>query len=73
MNNLDHISESLEIIFGAKILKCFDADPGWEKIRIRDKHPGSATLVKIHTPVLIHTWNGGGGGVDAQVRRLEGR
>ncbi len=20
-------------------------DPGWEKIRIRDKHPGSATLV----------------------------
>ncbi len=21
-------------------------DPGWEKIRIRDKHPGSATLQK---------------------------
>jgi hypothetical protein len=21
-------------------------DPGWEKIRIRDKHPGSATLPK---------------------------
>jgi hypothetical protein len=20
-------------------------DPGWEKTRIRDKHPGSATLV----------------------------
>jgi hypothetical protein len=20
-------------------------DPGWEKIRIRDKHPGSATLI----------------------------
>jgi hypothetical protein len=35
----------------AKILKFFDADPGWkkfgpgkEKSRIRDKHPGSATL-----------------------------
>jgi hypothetical protein len=22
-------------------------DPGWEKIRIRDKHPGSATLVRV--------------------------
>jgi hypothetical protein len=44
MNNQDHISESLET----------SRDPGWkkfgsgnrdEKIRIRDKHPGSATLV----------------------------
>jgi hypothetical protein len=43
----------LETIFWVKILKFFDADPGWknsnlgscmEKIRIRDKHPGSATL-----------------------------
>jgi hypothetical protein len=52
MNNLDHISESLETIFCVKILIFFDADsgdPGWkkfgsgmEKIRvsgIRDKHP----------------------------------
>ncbi len=39
--------------FWVKILKFFDADPGWknsdpeseiEKSLIRDKHPGSATL-----------------------------
>jgi hypothetical protein len=45
MNNPDHISESLETIFGVKILNFFDADPGWKKfgswirdakIRIRD-------------------------------------
>jgi hypothetical protein len=53
MNN----SESLEIIFGVKNLKFFDADPGcgiekisdpgWKKFGsgIRDKHPGSATLL----------------------------
>ncbi len=51
----NHISESLETIFWVKILKFFDADPdtgifltldpGSEmgKIRIRDKHLGSAT------------------------------
>jgi hypothetical protein len=46
MNNPDHISQSLETIFWVKILKFFDEDPGsgMEKIRIRDKHPGSATL-----------------------------
>ncbi len=40
--------------FGVKILKFFDEDPGWrqfgsgmEKSRIRDKHPGSATLRAI--------------------------
>jgi hypothetical protein len=47
MKNLDHISKSLETIFlGVKIFKFFDADPvsGMEKIRIRDKHPGSAKL-----------------------------
>jgi hypothetical protein len=38
MNDPDHISESLETIFWAKILKFFDADPGsgMEKIGIRD-------------------------------------
>jgi hypothetical protein len=38
MNNLDHISESLETIFSFKILKFLDADPGsgMEKIRIRN-------------------------------------
>jgi hypothetical protein len=59
VNIPDHISESLETIFWVKILKLFvaDADPdpvsgnlfdpgsGMEKIRIRDKHPGSATLL----------------------------
>jgi hypothetical protein len=31
MNNPDRISESLETIFWVKILKFFDADPGWRK------------------------------------------
>jgi hypothetical protein len=57
MKNPDHIfSESLETIFGIKILKFFDADSGsgMEKIRIRDgkiqfrdKHPGFATMLFI--------------------------
>ncbi len=51
MNIPDHISESLEPIFGLKIFKFFDADPGSgiEKFGsgIRDKHPGSATLCKL--------------------------
>jgi hypothetical protein len=49
MKNQEHISECQ--FFWVKILKFF-ADPGWrefgsrmEKIGIRDKHPGSATLV----------------------------
>jgi hypothetical protein len=44
MNNQDHISESLETIFWAKIFKFFDAYPGsgMEKSRIREKHLGSA-------------------------------
>jgi hypothetical protein len=29
--NLDHISESLETVFLVKILKFFDADPGYKK------------------------------------------
>jgi hypothetical protein len=53
----DLISETLETIFLVKILKFFDADADqgifltldqgseMEKIRIRDKHPGSATLI----------------------------
>jgi hypothetical protein len=38
MNNLNHISESLETIFGVKIPKFFvgDLGSGMEKIRIRD-------------------------------------
>ncbi len=52
----DHISESLETLFGVKIIKIFDADPGsvMERIRIWDpgsrmdknSDPGSATLRK---------------------------
>ncbi len=47
MNNPDHISESLETICWVKMLKFFDAYPGWKKFGsdIRDKHPGSATLI----------------------------
>jgi hypothetical protein len=29
-NNQDHNSDNLETILGAKILKFFDADPGWK-------------------------------------------
>jgi hypothetical protein len=59
MKNPDHsISESLETIFLVKILKFFDADPGFvmenmpirdpgcKKNRVRDKHAGLATLEK---------------------------
>jgi hypothetical protein len=46
MNHPDHFSKSLETIFWVKILKFFDADPGWKKFGswIRVKHTGSATL-----------------------------
>ncbi len=58
MNIPDHISESLETIFGVKILKFYDADPGWKKFGsvfstplwkkfgsgTWDNHPGSTTL-----------------------------
>jgi hypothetical protein len=62
---LDHISESLENIFWIKILKFFDADPGsgnlfdlgsgMEKFAsvIRDKHPGSATVVDLSKFLLF--------------------
>jgi hypothetical protein len=38
MNNQDHISGSLEAIFGVKIFKFFDAvlGSGMKRIRIRD-------------------------------------
>jgi hypothetical protein len=47
MNTPDLISESLETIFWAKIPKIFDVDPGsgMKKIRIRDKHAGSAIMI----------------------------
>ncbi len=46
MNNPDHISESLETIFGVKILKFFDADPGWKK----NSDPGWKKLINIPDP-----------------------
>ncbi len=51
MNNPDHISESLETIFWVKILKFFDADPGWKKCGsgIRDEknlYPGSGMNIR---------------------------
>jgi hypothetical protein len=52
MINPNHISESIETIFGVKntVLKSLDADPGsgMEKIRIRDKRFGSATLLVFY-------------------------
>jgi hypothetical protein len=38
MNNLDHISKSVETIFWAKILEFFDVDPGWKKILPDPQH-----------------------------------
>jgi hypothetical protein len=32
MNNPDHISESLKNNFRIKILRFFDADPGWKTL-----------------------------------------
>ncbi len=57
MNILDHIFESLK-----KKLKFFDADlgsfcpgSGMEKTRIRDKHPGSATLLLTTIFINAHS------------------
>jgi hypothetical protein len=57
--NLDHISDSLDTIFWVKIFFDADADadpgifltldPGWKIFGsgIRDKHPGSASLIFV--------------------------
>jgi hypothetical protein len=53
MNDTDHISESLENFFWVKILKIFDADPGYrrEKIRIRGgKNSDLGSGVNISDP-----------------------
>ncbi len=52
VNNPDHIfPRTLKQFFGLKYLNSLmqirdgkNSDPGWKKIWIRDKHPGSATL-----------------------------
>jgi hypothetical protein len=64
MNIPDNFSGSLETVFRAKIVKFFDEDtdegpelfwPGIRdrKIRIWDKHPGSATLVRCLLILMI--------------------
>ncbi len=55
MNNPDHIFSSLATnYFGLKYLNSLlrIRDPGW-KIRIRDKHLGSATLVGMDQQLLL--------------------
>ena len=65
LNISDHIPESLVSIFRLKMLQFFVADPdpgpgaflSWirvqnGKIRIRDKHPGSATLLQSVTLII---------------------
>jgi hypothetical protein len=55
-------------------------DPGWVKIRIRQKHPGSATLVKCSLFLggavaggLLGEEAGGGPQPDGRRHRLGGR
>jgi hypothetical protein len=61
-NILDHTSESLETRFWARIRNLFDPGTGMEKFgsRIRDKHPGSATLhlCKLYTSSTPETSGG---------------
>jgi hypothetical protein len=50
MNILDHISESVDTIFRVKnslirIRNLFEPGSRMEKIQIREKHPGSATII----------------------------
>jgi hypothetical protein len=65
MNNLDHVSQSLERIFCVKILKFFEADadpntgiflvldPGWKKFGSGiKKNPGCATLLATSVRIL---------------------
>ncbi len=58
MNNTDHISESEKKIFGWKYLNSlmWIRDPGWKKVGsgIRNKHPGSATLLTDWNCILLH-------------------
>jgi hypothetical protein len=50
MNNSDHISESSETVFWVKILKFFDADPGYKKFGSGMEKFGSG----INIPVPQH-------------------
>jgi len=54
MNNPDHISESLETIFWVKLLKFFDAAPGWKNSdpELKKSDPGS----RINIPDSQHCY-----------------
>jgi hypothetical protein len=66
MNNPDHLFESLEMTFlGFKILKFFDADPGWKKfgsgINIPD--PQDCLIIQYLLFYMFRaypSWRGGG-------------
>jgi hypothetical protein len=49
-------------------------DPVWEKIRIRNKHPGSATLKKcfplFNLSVIFHLAKNWGGGAVVVINKL---
>ncbi len=66
MNNPNHTSESLETVFWIKILKFFDADPGWKKYGsgIRDKHPRFVIVT------LLAVANNSGLGMTFNVRNV---
>jgi hypothetical protein len=49
MNKPDHISESLVTIFWFKILKFFDADPGWKKFGFGIKIPDTQHCKQVCT------------------------
>ncbi len=52
MNNPDHISESFETIILVRILKFFDADPGWKNLDPGWKKMGSGIPDLQHCLVL---------------------
>jgi hypothetical protein len=63
MNNPDLIFYSLETIFWEKYIKYLNSlvrirDPGWKKVGsgIRDKHPGSSTL--LYSGVVVRDLHG---------------
>jgi hypothetical protein len=56
MNNPDYIYESLETILLVKIIKFFDADPGWKKVGsgIRSWHAVRMCFPLLNTGVHHH-------------------
>jgi hypothetical protein len=70
MNNPDHSSESLEKFFWVKlkILKFFDADPGWKKSnsgsgmeKIRILHPGKLFRIRYTEKKLVSAFSDSSG------------